>query len=350
MSFRLLKLCCGAGLAVVGGVAVCCAQTEPKATHGRALELSEPTAKEAITNLNQLTGRSGLQQLEDELSKSLHPFSARSSLEGVVPPQYIPPPAVPATRSRKLKDELERRQNWMFLSPDDMLPGMDDAELLKVPEPGSDQQKKKTPFEQFYERLEREQKAMHLKNSSDENSLSVRARSRDDANSQEDAKLPGGVRDNAQNLRKLLNDDSTGANFDGGNRRGTLSDLFGLGDDRRPTKQDLEKHKAYMDEYRKVLAGSVAAQPSIFDPVKAATTATPTTTPNLNGLIMPTPHLGSDMGLGALGTVFMPSVLPDPNATVLNQWNPFYNPQQKADPPKPSSFSVPMPEAPRRKF
>ncbi len=352
MSLRLASLGWRVGLALVCSVAIGQAQTEGKA-HRRSLELSEPTGQDAaITNLNQLTGHSGLRQLEDELSKSLQPFSSRGSLDGVMAPRYVPP--TPIIRSRKLKEELERRQNWMYLSPDDLLPGVDDPELLKLPD-GTDEQKKKSPLEQFYERLEKEQKTFKSKSRSDDDPLRPRDPLRDDPQSGEDSKLPGAIRDSAQNLKKLLDQDSTwnsGAGS-GSSLGSSLSDLFGLGGDRHTlTKEDIEKHKAYMDEYRKIVDGS-APPPitSLYDPLKTATAVVPASYGDLSTLMTtPTPKLGTEPSLGTIGTVANPGLLPDPNATVLNQWNPFYNPQAKVEPPKPTQLSVPMPEAPRRRF
>ena len=338
----LLGLFCSLG--------VVCAQTDSKPARGRTLELSEPNAKAAITNLNDLSGQGNLHELEDELSKSLQPFSPRSSLDGELAPQYLPAP-VPAARSRKLKDELERRENWMYLTPEDMVPGMSDADLLKTPELGPDgQPKKQTPLEQFYERLEREQRTVFQpKTSLSKDSFRSGERSGDEFGLKEEPNLPGGIRDSAQRLKRLLDD--TGAGTDVPNGRGSLSDLFGLGDNSQPSKEDLDRHKAYMEEYRKVLEGSTLTPPSLYDPLKPADLPATSVSPNLDSLMTTTkPQTTTGPTLGTLGTVLTPGLLPDPNAAVLNQWNPFYNPQPKIEPPKPTTISVPMPEAPRRRF
>ncbi len=356
MSCRLFGLAFRLSLAFVAGVAVCHAQTEGKTTHGRELELTEPMAKEAITNLNQLSGHSSLRQLEDDLSKSLQPFAPKGSLDGVLAPQYVAPPRQ-IIRSQKLKDELEKRQNWMYLSPEDLLPGMDDADLLKLQDATDATGKKKTPLEQFYDRLEREQKGgTKSKLSSDDDPLSTKDPLRDDSDSMDDSKLPGRIRDTAQNLRKLLSQDNGLERYSDGNGRSSLSDFFGLGVAKVPTKEEIEKHKAYMDEFRKLLDGPTPVGSPMpvtgdaFDPFKAANAIGMVPGANVNGLLAPASRIGTDSAFGTLGTIPNPTVIPDANATVLNQWNPFYNPQPKVDPPKPPPITVPMPEAPRRRF
>ena len=357
MSCRLFGLGFRVWLALLASVAVCHAQTDGKTTHGRELELTEPMAKEAITNLNQLSGHSSLRQLEDDLTKSLQPLAPKGSLDGVMAPQYLPPPPRQIIRSQKLKDELEKRQNWMFLSPDDLLPGVDDADLLKLQDATDATGKKKSPLEQFYDRLERERKGgTKSKLVSDDDPLSTKDPFHDDSESMDDSKLPGGVRDSAQNLRKLLNQQNGLGTYGEADGRGSLSDLFGLGVNKLPTKEEIEKHKAYMDEFRKLLdgptpvPGSMPSAGSAFDPFKAANAVGTTPGANVNGLLVPTPHIGTESTFGTLGTIPNPTFIPDANATVLNQWNPYYNPQIKVDPPKPASINVPMPEAPRRRF
>jgi hypothetical protein len=51
-----------------------------------------------------------------------------------------------------------------------------------------------------------------------------------------------------------------------------------------------------------------------------------------------------------VGSIYNPSmIMPDRNATLLNQWNPLYAPP-KVEPPKPPPIIEPPIEAPRRKF
>src|SRR5438309_368181 len=86
---------------------------------GRSIEFSEPRSAEVITNLNQLTAKKdGLKQLEEDLYRPLQTFTPKSSLDGFFDPPERPRSAavVPSKRAREL---LERKRNWIFLDPDD---------------------------------------------------------------------------------------------------------------------------------------------------------------------------------------------------------------------------------------
>ena len=71
----------------------------------------------------------------------------------VAPPAR--PAATPAIQSKRVKELLERRKNWVFMSPEDLVGAPTVEEILKAPELGPDgQEKKELPaLERYYERL-----------------------------------------------------------------------------------------------------------------------------------------------------------------------------------------------------
>ena len=132
MSFRLssLRICCGLVVVAVISLLPCGAQTGGR-QRGRSIEFSEPKSDEVTTNLHQLTSKKdGLKQLEEDLYAPLQMFTPKSSLEGVAAP--LPrPPAGSVIQSKRAKELLERRKNWVFMTPEDLLAGPTVEEILK---------------------------------------------------------------------------------------------------------------------------------------------------------------------------------------------------------------------------
>src|SRR5205085_6669548 len=95
--------------------------------------------------------------LEHDLYKPLQNFSPRSSLDGMDAP--TPQPSVAhVIQSKKVRELLERRKNWVFTSPDDLTGASKAEDIFNLPEYGADgkENKKTAAVENFYERLERE--------------------------------------------------------------------------------------------------------------------------------------------------------------------------------------------------
>src|SRR5512137_1118385 len=116
MSFRLssLRFCSGAAALAVSGVLVGSAQAGSRES-GRSIEFSAPRSDEVTTNLHQLTSKkNGLKQLEEDLYRPLQSFAPKSSLEGVVAPP-VRPPSSSVIESKRVKELLERRKNWVFM-------------------------------------------------------------------------------------------------------------------------------------------------------------------------------------------------------------------------------------------
>ena len=114
------QICLGATILVLSGLLVCNAQPGGK-QRGRPIEFSVPRSDEVTTNLHQLMSKpDGLKQLEEDLYKPLQLFAPQSSLDGVVALPTRPPPT-PVIQNKRVKEMLERRKNWVFMSPEDLL-------------------------------------------------------------------------------------------------------------------------------------------------------------------------------------------------------------------------------------
>lgn len=125
---------------------------------GRPIEFSEPKNDSGITNsLPRGDNRNALKRFEEDLGKSLQIFDLQNSLSGGLPGP-APPPAAPVIQSKRVRELLERRKNWMFASPEDEFRGLTSEGLLELPELGPDGREKKSaaPLEQYYESLARE--------------------------------------------------------------------------------------------------------------------------------------------------------------------------------------------------
>ena len=124
---------------------------------GSSIEFSD-SASSVSTNLNQLGRKAdSLKQLEQDLFKPFKVFSPKSSLDGV----SLPPPRVvtsPAIQNKRVKELIERRKNWIFMSPEDFAPGTTAAEIFKLPEydESGQEKEKESKLDRFYRNMDRE--------------------------------------------------------------------------------------------------------------------------------------------------------------------------------------------------
>jgi hypothetical protein len=336
-------------MAVAGGLAAFCALAQEKLAPPGAV-LPELERREVSTNSNPLARKDGLRALEEELSRSFQSFAPKSSLDGELAPQYRPSPQVPPAQNRRVQQLLDRRRNWATLTPEDM------AKLLLTPdgtlgttEYGPDGLPKTgvpgnpadADLEQMYGRglnpgsLE----GMDLFGP-------AKKLARPGDNGRDDG-LPDEVKKRADQLRKLLEQDrAPNASPPSLGSGGTLSEFFGLGRQER-TPAQLKAHKAYMDDYRKWL--NQPALPGALAPDRAAAAAGHSASPGLGDYGLPSVMSKPDAAAGVLPRIPDPTAMRDPNATVLNQWNPLYVPPTP-ELPKVTIQPPPLDEAPRRKF
>jgi hypothetical protein len=324
-------------------------QVRPRRAYGAA------GGAEATNNLARTGGgKDRLKQLEEELSKSLQTFTPREPLETEAPPEYTPP-ARSTARNTRVKDLLDRRNNWNALSPEELILGSSGEDVLSLSGEASRGAGKdrEAALAHIYDSASRRNLGLKAPDLTDESNPfarnpKVRSAKRQLKPQEElnEAGLPSGIRDNEQALKKLLNgDDDSGVVVQSG--RSTFSDPFGLGS-HPPTPEEERAHRAYMDAYSQVLAGS----PPVDTPNPG----------NLPGAAQPSGGIAKvgerqmpavtlhqmDATPSALVSRLHPEALPDANSKLLNQWNPLYQPPPPP-PPKRAPIETPLVEFPKRK-
>ena len=258
MSLRLytLRACRAAVILALTSLVVCSADAAGR-QRGRPIEFSVPRSDEVTTNLHQLTNRKdGLRQLEEDLYKPLRSFAPKSSLEGVAAPSVRPaaPSVIP---NKRVKELLERRKNWVFMTPEDLVGEPTVDEILKAPQFETDgQQKQDLPaFERYYQSLTGRRPAANKPNQAKEDELfgSLKPSDpQDDLDLPDISELPSGLRESAEALDRLFEPGASDSPFARAATPTRFSDIFGLGANTL-SKQQLQEHKKFMDEYRSLV-------------------------------------------------------------------------------------------------
>jgi hypothetical protein len=338
-------------VAVLGWCLLPCDAQTRRRSRGRSIEFSVPRGDEDTNSLQQMTiKKNGLKELGDDLYKTLPNFTPQSSLDGVSAP--LPPNATPsATQSKRLKELLERRRNWVFMSPEDLLAVPSLEEILNASEFGADgRPKKQAPtLEQYYDRIVTKRSTAFRTDQWKDDELfgsKKKSGSRDETAEQDDSDLPSSVKDSAQALKRLFEPDAVGEASAQGVTSGRFADPFGRSDNTL-TKEQVLAHRKLMDEYRSVVDSSwqPPAALSSFDKAWSLPVATqPMKSPSAGLSSLPTtaPHTGLDAQMDVLNPNLGPQGLPDINARALGQKRPPL-PPPPAEAPKvvAPTFAVP---------
>jgi len=365
MSGRSLTFCSFASLAALtGGLLLACNGRAGEPPHGRPIEFSDPKSAEITTNLNQLSPRrGGLRDLEVDLTKSFQQgFSSRGSLDGIAEQQiryYSPAPII---RSKKAKELLEREKNWALMNPEDLTRGPTPEEIFNLPEYGPDGKEKKTrsAVELFYERQERDNRAVPAKRDRDRESEDLfltrkHAGSRDDAGQRDPAALPGELNESERALRRALADSKPNDNLSApGSSQPSFSDIFKLGNNSAISElSDAQKayKKAYREQYEKLLdpssiASTAAQVPSSLSSILDSSSVAPVPAFDHAQASSRSPTLDSTSG--AFSSPLQPTGLSDATAKAASPWNTPSFP--KAEQPKLTSPASLLDFVPTRKF
>jgi hypothetical protein len=358
MSFRFSsrQICFGAAAVALSGLLVCSAQAGGK-ERGRPIEFSAPSSDEVTTNLHQLTSKKdGLKQLEEDLYKPVQSFAPESSLDGVVarPPR---PSTGPVIQSKRAKEQMERRKNWVFMSPEDLLAAPTAEEILNAPQFGPDGQEKKDlpAVERYYQRLATKRSGLNnpLQSRSDDPfGPPTKSNPRDEVAAHDDSLIPSGVRESASELNKLFEPGGSDSPFGQGAAHGSLSDTFGLGNNTL-SKEQMQEHKKFIDDYHSMVdptwhppADSTPGNPLANFTDVASPAAKPAA--GLPSSPSPASHRGLDAQADVLNPMLGPAGLPDVNAQALGQTRPT-TPLPQANPTRVAPVA-PSFAAPRRSF
>jgi hypothetical protein len=341
----LVRICCSAVVLVMAAVVACSAQS-PGKQRVRPIEFSPARSDEVTTNLHQLTSRKdGLKQLEEDLYAPLQHFTPHSSLDGVMAPPPPRSPAQSAVQSKRVKDLLERRNNWVFMTPEDLLAGPTVDEVLKKPEYGPDGRDKqdRSAAERFYERIKPKRSTKPSKETSNEDIFNFTKKSaRRDTTSPElnEQDLPDGVRDS---VKALFEGDEQPSPFS--EKAKIPTDMFGT-PVKPQTLEQIAEHKKYMDQYHMLVDSSwrPPTGPSLLSTLPDPAAATPKPMTASPGLPSSSPYKAQDDQLNVLAPLLGPPVLPDVNARALGQTRPAstvptVEPRRVIPPP--ANFSAP---------
>jgi hypothetical protein len=283
-------------------------------------------------------------------------FEPQGSLGGVVA-RPTRPPATPTIQSKRVKELLDRRKNWVFISPEDFVGAPTVEEILKAPARGTDGQEEKDrpAVERYYEHLAIKQAAANNPAQSKEDELfspPSQSNSRDELSVQEDSKLPSSLRESAEALKKLFEPGGRDNPFVQGAAHGSLSDTFGLGNNTL-SKEQMQDQKKFMDEYRSVLdptwhpptvavpGGSLA----IFADTPGAKVKPAAGLPSASS---PALYHGFEAQADVLNPMLGPPGLADVNAQALGQTRP--TPVLPGMEPTRATPVAPSFDAPRRSF
>jgi hypothetical protein len=328
LALRSRQTCIGA--AVLGGslVLICSAWAGGR-ERGRPIEFSAPKSDEVTTNLHQLTSKKdGLKQLEEDLYKPLESFAPKSSLDGVAA-RPVRPPARSVIENKRVKDLLERRKNWIFMNPDELLNAPSLEEMLKTPRFSGDGEEKKDlpPIQSFYHRLANKHSGKEMPIPGRDEELfgsSAKTRDKEEASARDDSSLPRGVKESADTLSKLFRPKDDEDSFSQSASRGTLEDTFGLAL-KEPTVLEVKEHAKFLTNYR--LEADPTWKPAApAAPESALANMLDLTAPSANKPSVTLPTVASAPGHNVLDTqadVLNPRLgplgLPDVNAQALGQ-------------------------------
>ena len=332
MSFRLSRgqIWLVAASMGLSGLLVGNAQAGEK-ERGRPIEFSLPKSDEVTTNLHQLTSKKDrLKQLEEDLYKPLESFSPKSSLEGVAAP--LPrAPSSPAVPSKRVKELLEKRKNWVFMSPEDMLGAPTVEDVLKTPQFAPDgQEKKELPaLERYYERLNAKRVGADdplEANKEDLFGAPNKPNASDERAPEKDSRVPSSVRESVQALTRLVEADRDDRGFTRDDAHGNLSDIFGLRN-RPPSKEQIQEHKKLMDDYRSLVPSwnrSAVAAPGDLFSTDMAGAALPAGKPaaSLPNSLSPVPQAALEAQMDVISPRLGPQGPPDVSAQALGQTRP----------------------------
>jgi hypothetical protein len=215
--------------------------------------------------------QNGLKQLEQDLFKPFENISPKGSLDGAfIPTMPQPQPNAPAVQSKRAKELLEQRRDWVFETPEEILaaPSTDDILNRRDNPKQGDDKSKLSPMERFYERLSNKEKKESARKGSKRDQLAESQKSgslADDAETDDDADLPLGVRETQREMRMLLapkerKNDSSMEPENG------LSDVFGFGR-KTQSRDEAVLQKERMDRY-KALVGLPVTPSLETDPLK----------------------------------------------------------------------------------
>jgi hypothetical protein len=258
-------------ISAAAGLGICGVRADEK--KGEPAESLGSRSGNVTTNSSSFKPKqNGLKQLEQDLFRPFETLAPKGSLDGAfVPSMPAPQPAAPSVQSKRANELLERRRDWVFETPEEILagPSSDDKLNRRDQEKESDYKLKLSPLERFYDRLYNKEKKGPTQKGNKRGELSDSRKSgilSDDSEADDDADLPLGIRETQREMKKLLapKDRKEDSSTEPG--RGGFSDIFGLGKNTR-SHEEIEMQKERMDRYKELVGLPVAPRQET-DPLK----------------------------------------------------------------------------------
>lgn len=264
MSFRGSRIAC---LPVVVGLALAIVlparAQEAQRRGSRAIQFSEPRSDVVASNLNQISSqKQTLTTLENQLKQPFELFSPPSdSLSGILTPSIQRPLPTPA-KSKRMKEQLEKRDEWIYLGPEDYEPGLTAEDMLHVPQYGPDGELKKprTALERYYDRMDKA-RAAATNQAGGLGSIRLgdkelgREESKDSLFGGEKSALSSGMSAMEQALKRLSNDNADDAATPENSAPKSFSEFFGFGKAQTPEQiqEAARAHQAHLEEFKQLL-------------------------------------------------------------------------------------------------
>lgn len=134
------------------------AQRPPESGSSAGFQFTEPKSATVITNQAKATeSLTDLLGLEPGVRKPFEVFNASDSFSGTrtPPPARQAPPS--AAETKRVKDALDRKKNWAFLTPEEIYGVQSPEEMMQLTEFGRDGAavETKTSVERYVERMEK---------------------------------------------------------------------------------------------------------------------------------------------------------------------------------------------------
>jgi hypothetical protein len=261
----------------------------------------------------------------------LESLEHNSSLDGVVAPPPRPP-VTSAIQSKRARELLERRKNWEFMRPEDLMAVPTLEEILHAPQYDAEgRQKEEMPaMERYYQGLTAKRPSSKSRNpSNDEDDLfgsSRKANPRDQLGSHDDSNLPSGLRERAEALKQMSESETLSDPFTRAATHGGYSDIFGLGDS-PPSKERVAEHQKFMNDYHTMLDPTwrPPAEATALNPAFGLTEAAQpmrNAPSGLPGSSSPGPQNAFVAEWNVRNPQLGPAGLPDVNAQALGQPKP----------------------------
>jgi hypothetical protein len=313
---------------------------------GQDKQAPSPGARPATveTNSSGSLESHGLKDFEQSIFKPFSSVEPESSLDAVVQRSQPPPPV----QNRRAKEAMERRKEWAFMTPEEILNANKEDNSLNPQGSKDDESKKLSPMDRYFQRLYGVDKKVdkdnqpRKKDSFRHDDLDPSSRDLDDQD--DSAGLPQSVRETQRNLKK--NRDGKKDVENKNSSSGFFTDVFAL-ERKKPSIEEERVERDRMEAYRKSLGldptptFGTTFSPTLADPKDPYRIALPPALMNS----APSPSLAPATHISAPNNPFMDStakggVAPSSLTPTL----------PKVDPPK--SYLPPQPTfaAPRRSF